>query len=213
MEGILQTRLLRSPVAHARIVSVDASQVPEGVVVLAPDDVRDLGCYGPQIKDQEALPRERVRYAGDVVAAVAAVTAEEAEEALHLIEVEYEELPAVFEEVEAASEGAPLVHESINMSENDAAYFGIRPQQGTNVCHLFRLRQGEVEDGFGEADVVVEETYRTAGATHAPMEPHAAIARWDGNRLEVTTGTQTPFNMRTDLAGLFGIEEEKVRII
>ena len=213
MEAMLQTRLLRSPVAHARIVSVDASQVPEGVVVLAPDDVRDLGCYGPQIKDQEALPRERVRYAGDVVAAVAAVTAEEAEEALHLIEVEYEELPAVFEEVEAASEGAPLVHESINMSENDAAYFGIRPQQGTNVCHLFRLRQGEVEDGFGEADVVVEETYRTAGATHAPMEPHATVARWDGDRLEVTTGTQTPFNMRMDLARLFGMDEERVRIV
>ncbi len=213
MEAMLQTRLLRSPVAHARIVSVDASQVPEGVVVLAPDDVRDLGCYGPQIKDQEALPRERVRYAGDVVAAVAAVTAEEAEEALHLIDVEYEELPAVFEEVEAASEGAPLVHESINMSENDAAYFGIRPQQGTNVCHLFRLRQGEVEDGFGEADVVVEETYRTAGAAHAPMEPNSTVARWDGDRLEVTTGTQTPFNMRMDLARLFGMDEERVRIV
>jgi CO/xanthine dehydrogenase Mo-binding subunit len=213
LERMLQTRLLRSPVAHARIVSVDASRVPEGVVVLAPDDVRDLGRYGPQIKDQETLPYERVRYTGDVVAAVAAASAEEAEEAIGLIDVEYEELPAVFEEVEAASDGAPLVHESINISANDAAYFGIRPQQGTNVCHLFRLRHGDAEAGFGEADVVVEETYRTAGATHAPMEPNATVARWDGDRLEVTTGTQTPFNMRMDLAGLFGLDEEKVRII
>jgi CO/xanthine dehydrogenase Mo-binding subunit len=155
LEGMLHARLLRSPVAHARIVRVDASAVPEGVVVLRPEDVRDLGRYGPQIKDQEALPQERVRYAGDVVAAVAAEALEEAEEAVGLIDVEYEELPAVFDEVEAASEEA----------------------------------------------------------THAPMEPHAAVARWDGDRLEVTTGTQTPFNMRMDLAGLFGIEEEKVRII
>jgi CO/xanthine dehydrogenase Mo-binding subunit len=213
IEGMLHARLLRSPVAHGRVVGVDASAVPDGVVVLRPGDVPDLGGYGPQIKDQEVLPQERVRYAGDVVAAVAAETADEAEEAAGLIDVEYEELPAVFDEVEAASEGAMLVHETINISENDAAYFGIRPQQGTNICHLFRLRHGDVEAGFAEADAVVEEIYHTAGATHAPMEPHAAVARWDGDRLEVTTGTQTPFNMRTDLAGLFGIGEEKVRII
>jgi CO/xanthine dehydrogenase Mo-binding subunit len=213
LEGMLHARLLRSPAAHACVVRVDPSAVPENVVVLLPEDVRDLGRYGPQIKDQEALPQERVRYAGDVVAAAAAETVEVAEEAVGLIDVEYEELPAVFDEVKAASEGAPLVHETIDISENDAAYFGIRPQQGTNTCHLFRLRHGDVEAAFEEADVVVEETYYTAGATHAPMEPHAAVARWDENRLEVTTGTQTPFNMRTDLAGLFGIEEEKVRII
>jgi CO/xanthine dehydrogenase Mo-binding subunit len=213
MEGMFHARLLRAPVPHARVVRVDASAIPEGVVVLLPEDVRDLGGYGPQIKDQEVLPQKRVRYAGDVVAAVAAETPQEAEEAVGLIDVEYEELPAVFDEVEAASEGAPLVHEMMSISKNDAAYFGIRPQQGTNTCHLFRLRHGDVEVGFEEADVVVEETYHTAGATHAPMEPYAALARWDGGRLEVTTGTQTPFNMRTDLAGLFGMDEEKVRII
>src|ERR671921_418348 len=213
MEGMIHARLLRSPVAHARVVGVDASAVPEGIIVLLPEDVRDLGGYGPQIKDQEVFPQERVRYAGDVVAAVAAETADEAEIAVGLIDVEYEELPAVFDEVESASGEAPLVHETINISKNDAAYFGIRPQQGRNICHRFRLRHGNVEVGFVEADAVVEEIYHTAGATHAPMEPHAAVARWDGDRLEVTTGTQTPFNMRTDLAGLFGIDEEKVRII
>src|SRR5215211_7662029 len=97
MEGMLHARLLRSPVAHARVAGVDASAVPGGVVVLLPGDVRDLGGYGPQIKDQEVLPQERVRYTGDVVAAVAAKTLEEAEEAAGLIDVEYEELPAVFD--------------------------------------------------------------------------------------------------------------------
>ena len=213
VEGMLHARLVRSPVAHARVVRVDASAVPDSVVTLLPEDVKDLGGYGPQIKDQEVLPRVRVRYAGDVVAAVAAGTLEEAERAVGLIDVEYEEIPAVFDEVEAASEGAQLVHETINISKNDAAYFGIRPQRGTNTCHLFRLRHGDVEAGFEEADAVVEETYHTAGATHAPMEPHAAIARWEGDLLEVTTGTQTPFNLRADLAGLFGVDEEKVRVV
>ncbi len=211
--GMLEARLLRSPVPHARVVSVDASAVPQDVVVLTPEDVKDLASYGPQIKDQDVLPQGRVRYSGDVVVAVAAETADRAEEALALVEVEYEELPAVFDEIEAASEAAPLVHENINISKNDAAYFGIRPQQGTNTCHLFRLRHGDVEVGFGEADVVVEETYKTAGAQHAPMEPNACVARWEGGRLEVATGTQTPFNMRMDLAGLFGLDEEKVRVV
>ena len=168
MEGMLHARLVRSPVAHGRVVGVDASAVPEGIIVLLAEDVRDLGSYGPQIKDQEILPQERVRYAGDVVAAVAAETLEEAEEAVGLIDVEYEELPAVFDEVESASEEAPLVHETINISKNDAAYFGIRPQQGTNICHRFRLRHGDVEAGFGEADAVVEETYHTAGGDARP---------------------------------------------
>jgi CO/xanthine dehydrogenase Mo-binding subunit len=212
-KGMLHARFVRSPLAHARIVSIDTSAVPEGVVVLRPEDVADLGRYGPQIKDQAALPQERVRYAGDVVCAVAAETPEEADEAVNLIDVEYKELPAVFDERAALASDAPLVHERIHLSKDDAAYFGIRPQQGTNVCHRFRLRHGDVEAGFEAADAVVEETYRTAGATHTPMEPYAAVARWDGDRLEVTTGTQTPFNMRADLAGLFGIDEERVRII
>ncbi len=212
LEGMLHARILRSPHPHARISRVDASAVPEDVVVLVPHDVRDLGYYGCQIKDQTVLAQEKVRYAGDPVAAVAATTPERAEEALDLIEVDYEELPAVFDAAEAAADG-PLVHEEIKLSENDAAYFGLRPQQGTNVCHRFRIRHGDIESGFGEADVVVEETYFTAGAQHAPMEPHAALARWEGDGLEVWTGSQTPFNTRMDLAGIFGIPEEKVRIV
>lgn len=211
-EGMLHARFVRSTVAHARITAIDASRVPEGVVVLLPEDVRDLGRYGCQIKDQEALPGDRVRYAGDVVAAVAAGSEPEAERAASLIDIEYEELPAVFDALEAVSENAPLIHDLGSFPET-AAYFGIRPQPGTNVCHLFRLRHADVEAGFEEADVVVEETCYTAGATHAPMEPHAAVARWEGDRLVVETGTQTPFNMRADLAGLFGIEEERVRVI
>src|SRR6266516_1368323 len=212
-EGMLYARVLRSPYPHARIVRVDGSAVPAEVVVLTPDDVRGLGNYGCQIKDQMVLATERVRFAGDPVAAVAAPTRREAEEALNLIDVEYEELPAVYDAVEAVSEGAPLVHEHHPISDNDAAYFGMRPQQGTNICHRFRIRHGDVQEGFANADVIVEETFRTAGAQHAHMEPHVSVALWKGERLEIWTGTQTPFNLRMDLAGIFGLLEDRIRIV
>jgi CO/xanthine dehydrogenase Mo-binding subunit len=213
LEGMLEARILRSPFPHARIERVDTSAVPAGIVVLTPGDVADLGMYGAQIKDQTVLACDRARFAGDPVAAVAAATLREADEALALIDVDYEELDSVFDPVEACDQDAPLVHDRHNVSENDAAYFGIRPQQGTNVCHRFRLRQGDVEAGFAEADVVVEETFRTAGAQHAHMEPHASVAQWENGRLEVWTGTQTPFNLRSDLAGVLGIAENRIRIV
>lgn len=212
-EDMLHARILRSPYPHARIVRVDTSAVPEHIVVLTPDDVRELGSYGPQMKDQTVLPLERARFAGDPVAAVAAPTRREAEEALDLIDVEYEELPAVFDAMEAVADGAPLVHERHPISDNDAAYFGMRPQQGTNICHCFRIRHGDVQVGFEAAEVIVEETYKIAGAQHVHMEPHASVARWEGGRLEVWTGTQTPFNLRMDLAGIFGLPPEQVRVL
>jgi CO/xanthine dehydrogenase Mo-binding subunit len=213
LEGMLHARILRSPYPHARIVRIDTSALPDTVVVLTPDDVRELGKYGCQIQDQTVLPLDRVRFAGDPVAAVAAPTRREADEALDLIDVEYEELPAVYDAVTAVSEGAVLVHEQHNISDNDAAYFGMRPQPGTNICHRFRIRHGNIDEGFAQADVIVEETYHIASAQHAPMEPHASLASWSGNRLEVYTGTQTIFNLRMELAGIFGITEDQVRIV
>jgi CO/xanthine dehydrogenase Mo-binding subunit len=212
LPGMLHARIVRSPYAHARVLSVDASAMREDVVVLAPDDVRGLRRYGCQIQDQTVLALDRARFAGDPVAAVAAATPELARAAAELVEVAYEELEAIFDPVEAAEPGAQLVHDAAAISDNDAAYFDMRPQPGTNVCHRFRLRHGEPDTGFEEADVIVDETFRTAGAQHVHMEPHAALARWEGGRLELWTGTQTPFNLRADLAGIFGIAPEKIRI-
>jgi CO/xanthine dehydrogenase Mo-binding subunit len=213
LPGMLHAAIVRSPYPHARIRRVDASAVPARVVVLLPDDVRDLGAYGPQIQDSTVLALDVARFAGDPVAAVAAGTEREAREAASLIEIDYEELAGVFDPVEAIGEDAPRVHEIAAVSENEAAYFDMRPQPGTNVCHRFRLRQGDPEAAFEECDVVVEETYRTAGAQHAHMEPHASTARWEGDRLEVWTGTQTPFNLRSDLARIFRMDPERIRVV
>jgi CO/xanthine dehydrogenase Mo-binding subunit len=207
MEGMLHARILRSPHAHAKVLSINTSGVGHDVVTLTRDDVADLEpLYGPMVKDQPIVARDRVLYVGDAVAAVAARTPREAEEALELIEVEYEELAGVFDPVQATGGGAPVLHEGIESPAD------LRPD-GRNICHRFRLRSGLGHDGFEGADVVVEESFSIAGAAHVAMEPHATLAYWQEDRLHVITGTQTPFNTRRDLAALFRISEEKIRVV
>jgi CO/xanthine dehydrogenase Mo-binding subunit len=209
---MLHAAFVRSPHAHARVLSVDASAVPADCVTLLPDDVDDLHLYGCQVRDEHVLARV-ARHVGDIVAAVAAPSREAAQAAARLIEVGYEELPAVFDPVEAMSPGAPLIHPDGARSAGEAVSIGVRPLAGTNACHRFRLVHGDVAGGFAEAEVVVQQAFRTPSAAHAPMEPHAAVAEWQDDRLTVWTGTQTPFNLRADLAVAFGLDEERVRVI
>jgi len=213
VEGMWHAAFVRSPVAHGVVRSVDVSGLPADCVALLPEDTAGLGRYGCQLKDQTVLA-DPARFVGDIVAAVAAPTRSAARGAARLVSADIEELPAVFDPLAAVAEGAPLLHPETGDSAEDEVSIGVRPLAGTNVCHRFRLLQGDVESGFAEADVVVEETFRTASAQHAPMEPHATLAAWtpDG-RLELHTGTQTPFNLRDDLAGIFGVEPERIRVI
>ncbi len=210
--GMLHAAFVRSPHPHARVISVDASAIPPDCVALTPRDVTDLHPYGCQLRDEHVLARV-ARHSGDIVAAVAGPTPRAARAAAGLVEVEYEELPAVFDPVEAVLPGAPLLHRDGAQSADEAISIGTRPLAGTNVCHRFRLVHGEVSEGFSDADVVVQQAFRTPSAAHVPMEPHAAVAEWKDGRLTVWTGTQTPFNLRADLAVAFGIEEQRVRII
>jgi CO/xanthine dehydrogenase Mo-binding subunit len=205
--GMLHARLLRSPFPHARITQLDLSQLPPGVVGLTREDVRDLAprC-GPMVKDQEVVASEVVRHIGDIVAAVAAPSEREAEEALESIAVDYQELPAVFDPEAAIRPGAPLVQEGVHFPSD------FRPV-GPNVCHRYRLRSGRGEQGFEEAEVVVEDTFSVAGAAHVAMEPHATVAYWEEGRLHVITGTQTPFSVRRDLAELFRVPEGRVHVV
>ncbi|HEX4904783.1 MAG TPA: xanthine dehydrogenase family protein molybdopterin-binding subunit [Acidimicrobiales bacterium] len=201
------------------------------VVLITPDDVEGLTRFGCQIADQVVLTREP-RFVGDAIAAVVAPSAEAARVAARLVQVSYEETPAVFDHLEAVRPDAPLVHRRHAGSDSDSAYFAMRPQDGTNVCHRFRIRTPQLRgreepavivdlddpddalaDAFDEADVVVDEVFHTPAAAHVPMEPHATTALWVDGRLEVTTGTQTPFNLRQDLAGIFGLPVESVRVV
>jgi len=210
--GMLHAAFVRSPHAHARVLAVDASGLPADCVALLPEDVADLGRYGCQARDQRVLA-DVARHAGDIVAAVAAPTAAAARAAARSVDVTYEELPAVFDAVEAVAPGAPLLHPDAAESAGEAVSIGVRPLTGTNVCHRFRIRHGDAAAGFADADVIVSRAFRTPGAAHAPMEPHAALAEWEDGRLTLWTGTQTPFNTRADVAGAFGLRPDDVRVV
>ena len=210
--GMLHAAFVRSPHPHARVERVDASAVPASCVALLPEDVAELAPYGCQARDQRVLA-DVARHAGDIVAAVAAPTPAAARAAARAIEVAYTELPAVFDAVEACGPDAPLLHEHAAESAREAVSIGVRPLAGTNVCHRFRIRHGDVDASFRAADVTVQRVFRTASAAHAPMEPHATLAEWEDGRLVLVTGTQTPFNLRADVAHAFGLQEADVRVV
>lgn len=219
LPGMLHGKILRSPYAHARILKIDASlalELPGVVAVLTRDDLLNdpqMDPYhGPQVADQPIVAIDKVRHVGDAVAAVAAEDPETAEEALAYIDVEYEELPAVFDPVEAMSPNAPLVHEFGEDFLGTAAYFGINPIPGSNCPHRYSLRLGDLRAGFAQADHIIEGTFRIPSAAHVAMEPQASIAIFDEDGLTVYTNTQTPFNVRDALAHMFHLPQEKVRV-
>ncbi|WRL63617.1 molybdopterin cofactor-binding domain-containing protein [Blastococcus brunescens] len=199
LPNMVFARLLRSPVAHARILSVDtsAAQAMDGVVaVLTAADFERKGAphrhFGPVLQDQPVLCGSKVRFAGDPVAAVAAETEEIAEAALLAIDVEYDELPVVAELDDALADGAALVHDR-PPEPRGRVYPDINlvGREG-NICTKFQLRKGDLEAGFAQADHIVESVYESPAVQHVPMEPHVVLASFEGKRLTVTTGTQTP---------------------
>lgn len=202
---MLHAKILRSPVAHAKIISIDTSKaekLPGVISVISGKDIpRQFYGIVPKATDESALAFDKVRYVGDEVAAVAAVDEATAEEALDLIEVEYEELPAVFDPLKSMEPGAPAIHD-----EN--------PNVINNVSATFRKEFGDIEKGFEEADYVREDTFYTQSIAHAPLETHAAIANWEhGGKLTLWSNTQIPFYLKRNLAKTLELDESKVRII
>jgi CO/xanthine dehydrogenase Mo-binding subunit len=220
--GMCHGKILRSPYPHARIKKIEtakARKVPGVVAVLTRDDIlHDEGIepyYGPVFKDQTILAVEKVRHVGDPVAAVAALTVDAADEALRLIEVEYEELPAVLDVQQALKPGATLVHESIKLPTSGFAdLVEIKPVEGTNICTHFKLNRGDIDKGFAESDHVFEDTFTLPATQHSFLETHACIASVEpAGRITVWATTQNPFVVRTQLANIFKVPVSKVRVI
>jgi CO/xanthine dehydrogenase Mo-binding subunit len=220
LPGMLHVKLLRSPHAHARIRSIDASaaeRLPGVVCVLTGPRLRTLPVqpqYGVVVQDKPIVALDKVRYVGDIVAAVAAVDEEVAAEALEHIAVEYEELPAVFDAEEALQPGAPLLHEQLPPQRQTFADIIVNREAGTNICNHFKLRKGDIAAGFAAADQVFEDVYSTPATQHCPLEPHVVLADWSGDgRLTVWSSTQTPSSVRADLAEVFRLPQAKIRVI
>ena len=218
LPGMLHVAILRSSEPHARLVSVDASaaeKIPGVMATLTRDDFAPLGvreAFGPVFRDQPVLATDRVRYVGEPVAAVAATDRRTAEEALFAIEVEYESLPAVFTPRDALEPEAPILHSFDDSRAPGYADIIVQGQEG-NVCNKFQLRKGRGLDGFDEADRVFEHEFSSPGVQHVSMEPHAAVAQWQGDRLVVTTCTQTPYAVRDALAHMFDLPTSRVRVV
>lgn len=213
LPGMLHGRVLRSPLPHARIGRIDTSRAERLVGVRAVVTGADAPYThnAAIIKDWPFLAQDKVRHVGEAVAAVAAVDEETAEEALALIDVDYDELPGVFEPEAAMAPDAPLIHERMMEYPRAPAF---HPVAGTNICNHYRLRRGHAEAAFADCAVVVEERYRTAMMQHCPMEVHVAIGQQapDG-RLTVWTSAQSPYWTRAELATALGVPMSDIRVI
>jgi 4-hydroxybenzoyl-CoA reductase subunit alpha len=199
-------KVLVSPVAHGRIVRIDTSRaeaLPGVLRVLTGRDVPDT-TFGvsPARYDEHILAKERVRYVGDEVAAVCAEDEETAERALALIDVEYEELPAVFDALEAWEEGAPLIHPE-------------EERFARNVNTKVDWEFGDVEAGFESADLVKEMTFSGQRIYQAPIEPHCALARAEhhGDKITLWSSTQVPHYLHHMLSRTLDIPMGRIRVI
>ncbi|MBW1680010.1 MAG: molybdopterin-dependent oxidoreductase [Deltaproteobacteria bacterium] len=205
LPGMLHGRILRSPVPHARILNIDVSRaaaLPGVKCVITGQDTPKIK-YGnwrlfPATQDEYPLAVDKVRFVGDEVAAVAAVDRDTAEEALSLIRVDYEELPAVYDVRRAIRKDAPLIHEG----------------SPGNVSVERKIAYGDVRAGFREADYVREDTFTVHPVSHAYLEPCSTVARCDPDgRITLWTSTQTPYIVQCLLASVLGMRENDIRVI
>ncbi len=216
MAGMLHGKVLRSPFAHAAIRSIDFSRatvIPGVAAVLTGADLRDIEpYYGHAIKDRPILALDRVRFAGEPVAAVAAVDEATAEAALREIEVEYEELPVLGTLEQALAPDAPRLHErrpKIGLFHG----LGELGEQRGNVCYRHEIKAGDVQQAAAGAAIVVEGTYTFPAVYQYSMETHATIAHHHGDGVTLWANCQHPFLVQAEIADLFGLDIGSVRIV
>ncbi len=209
LPGMVWGKCLRSPFAHAKILRIDVSKAKnvKGVLaVLTGDDLPPFR-VGLSLQDYPILAQGKVRFMGEKVAAVAAEDLDAAEEALSVVDVEYDELPAVFDPKVAMQPDAPLVHEEL------ASYKGFHPppEMLPNVFAIQNWSGGDVSAGFDEADLVLEHTFQTQLAHQAYIEPHAAVVAIDGSeRIEVWASCKAPFRLKQQLAKQLDLPKDRI---
>jgi CO/xanthine dehydrogenase Mo-binding subunit len=195
--GTLHGKILRSTYPHARILAIDTSRAESLPGVAAVFTAADLGDRVPTYNGRPVIAANKVRYVGEPVAAVAATDLAMAEEAASLIDVQYVELPPVIGIDAARANGAPLIHEG----------------HSGNLCSHERVERGNVQEGFAQSDVVVEDDFTFPMVYHYAMEPHSVIAHWNDEGVTVWSSAQHPFQVRNDIAKVFGILPSRVRMV
>ncbi len=217
LPGMLYGKIVRSTIAHGRIRRIDstAARALAGVHrVVTADDIATVIAdphYGPAFHDQPILAVEKVRHVGEPVAVVLASDPHIADEGARLVEVEYEELPAVFDEVEAMTSTA-IVHDVLKPAGMFPDLKHLQGRRDTNVALEFRLRRGDVEAAFAGADRVIEHTFRTHQVMHVPLEPLVSVAQPGDQSVTIHTASQSPSFVRSEIARLLGWPENRVRV-
>jgi CO/xanthine dehydrogenase Mo-binding subunit len=209
--GVLWAKILRSPLPHARIEKIDtsqAAQLPGVHAVITGADIPPV-MVGLRMKDMPLLARERVRFVGEPIAAVAADSVEIANEALNLIDVQYEELRYVTDPLKAIEPGAPVLH------DNPAGYKNA-PERATELPNIQSYGQwsnGDVEAGFQKAARIFEHTFRTPLGFHAYIEPHACTVRVnDDGQIEIWASNKAPFTLRDRVARDLNLDAAKIKV-
>jgi CO/xanthine dehydrogenase Mo-binding subunit len=213
LPGMLYAKCLHSPYARAKILSIDTSKakaLPGVKAVLVGEDAPYL--VGLYMIDKRIIARDEVRYQGEVVAAVAAIDEATAEKAISLINVEYEELPAVLN-IDEALEGKILVHDDINELDYMKGVFF--PQPDSNIASWNKTKKGNIEKGFEDADYIVENELSLPAVGHVPMETHVSIAQADpySNKVKLWSSVQSPFALRDMLAKALDIPRGDIEVV
>jgi CO/xanthine dehydrogenase Mo-binding subunit len=217
LPGMLYGKIVRSTVSHGRIrsIDVDAASALEGVHrVVTVADIRTVvpePFYGPAFHDQPILAVDKVHYVGEPVAVVLAADPHVADAAAQLVVADYEELPAVYDEVEAMTSAA-IVHDVLKPAGTFPDLKHLQGRHDTNVALDFHLRRGDVARGFAEADHVFEHRFRTQQVLHLPLEPFVSVGEPGDNRLTIHTASQSPSFVRIEIARLLGWPENRVRV-
>ena len=215
--GMLHAKLFRSTVPHGKIRSVDthaAKNVPGVAHVITIEDVKRLipnPYYGPAFHDQPILADGKVRFVGEPVAAVLARDPHVAEHAIQLITAEYDELPAVYDEVEAFT-SRTFVHEELKPAGTFTDLKHLQGLNGTNVALDYRLRRGDFEKAYASAEYKFEHEFKTQKVLHVALEPFVTIADYKNDGVTIHTASQGPSFVRTEIARLLGWPENKVRV-
>lgn len=209
--GSLHARVLRSTVPHARVKRIDTSRakaLPGVHAVLTGADISSI-FVGQRLKDMPLLAVDRVRFAGEGLAAVASDSVEIADEALSLIDVDLEELPAVFEPDEAMEAGAPILHDDPSRYKNAPE----RPAGVPNLQGYNMMENGDLEAAFAAADRVFEHTFRTQLTHHGYLEPHACTAQANADgTVEIWASNKWPYVLRNWLAEDLGLPNDRVKV-
>ena len=217
LPGMLYGKIFRSTVAHGRIrrIDVSAAQAVGGVYrVVTGEDVRKLVAepyYGPAFHDQPILALDKVRYVGEPVAVVLASDPHVAEEAAHLIVAEYDELPAVYDEVEAMTSRA-VVHDALKPAGTFPDLKHLKGRTNTNIALDFHLRRGDAPAALQKAERVFEHRFRTQQVMHTPLEPLVSAAESTASTLTIHTASQSPSFVRIEVARLLGWAENRIRV-